>query len=237
MSSKVLLKSFDNHLEITIRNNGVSYIVQDKENKILLRQDINVPTENSDSGLIDFFFSQPELQVFDKNVTIVFDNTTYTLFPNEFFKLESYHSIFELEHGTEEKTTYICEPIKKWGIYFVFRISNKIRSFFEEKYPKAKIKHKIEELLNDRVKQTDGVYTLYNEDTTTIVVVKNNELQLTTSFYTPNVEDSAYFVLSVYEELDLDKKKYPLHLIYVKQQSKALQPLLSKHISDIKIIK
>ncbi len=237
MSSTLPLSSFDNQLEITIRKNGISYVVLNKENNILLRQEINVPTENSESGLIDFFFNQPELQVFDKNVTIIFDNTTYTLFPYELFRLENYQSIFELEHGKVDKTTYIYEPIKKWGVHFVFRLPDKIKFFFEEKYPQAKIKHKIAGLLSDKVKKENGVYVLYSNDTTTIVAVKNNELQLTTSFHTPNLEDAGYFILSTYEELKLEKKRYPLHLIYVKQQVKALQSLLDKHIPEIKIIK
>ncbi len=237
MSLKAPLNSYDNHLEIIIREDGISYLILNKENKVLLSQEINIPTEKSESGLIDFFFNQPELQIFNKNVTIIFDNTTYTLFPNEFFRLEDYQSIFELEHGKKEKSTYTYDLIRKWGVHFVFRISDKINSFFEEKYPQAKIKHKIAELLKEKVHKKDGVYVLYNNDITTIVVVKNNELQLTTSFHTPHLEDSGYFVLSVYEELDCDKEKYPLYIIYVKQQAKALQSLLNKHICNIKIIK
>ncbi len=235
MSEKQPFNSSENYLEITIKKDGVNYVVLDSEKKVLLRQEINVPTDNSGNDIIDFFFNQPELQVFDKNVTITFDNTTYTLFPNELFRKEDYKTLFEIEHKSQENTTYLFHKIEKWELYFVFRISEKINSFFNEKYPQAKIKHSVSQFLKKRVKKDDGVYVLSENTITTIVVVKNGELQLTTSFHTPTDEDATFYILSVYKELELKNEEFPISIFGTKNRKIELKRLLENQIQKIRI--
>ncbi len=236
MSEKQPFNSLDTHLEIIIKKDGVSYSVLNSEKKILLRQDINVPTDNSGNDIIDFFFNQPELQVFDKNVTIIFDNTTYTLFPNELFKLQDYQFLFEIEHSKQENTVYVYEQISSWEFYFVFRISEKIKSFFDEKYPRAKIKHTVLDFLKKKVQKEDGTYVLSKNKITTIVVVLNGELKLATSFYTPMHEDAIYYILSVYKELKLNNNEFPISILGTKQPTKELKTLLENQITNIKTL-
>ncbi len=234
MSEKQPFNSLDNQLKITIKKDGVHYLVLDSEKKILLRQEINLPTENSGNDIVDFFFNQPELQVFDKNVKITFDNTIYTLFPNELFRKEDYKTLFEIEHKSQENSTYLFHKIEKWELYFVFRISEKIKSFFNEKYPQAKIKHSVSQFLKKRVKKEDGVYVLSQNTITTVAVVKNSELQLTTSFHTPTNEDAIFYILSIYKELELKNEEFPVSIFGTKNKQRELKRLLENQIKEIR---
>ncbi len=237
MSQIKSFNSFYNHLEITIQKNEISYTIFDENKKILLRQTMNVSINNTPNQLIDFIFNQPPIQSFDGDIILIFENSFYTLFPHDLFRVEDYQTIFELEHGKIEKASYMSELIENWGVYFVFRISEKIKSFLQKKNPQIEIKHRVAELLNQKVDRKDGVYVLFSKYFTTIIVVKNKELQLTTSFETTTAEDASFFVLSTYEQLKLDKEKDCLNIINVEQQSKELKSILKSYISEIEIIK
>ena len=69
MKESSQLQHPDNNLLIRIHSEGISYVITDENDEVVLQQLINVPAGKlNEVQFFEHFFEQPELRVSDENV-------------------------------------------------------------------------------------------------------------------------------------------------------------------------
>ena len=238
MTDNSLLNSIDNNLNLKICPDGISYVITDENQRILLRQEFNIPVGTAtDMRIFEHFFSQPELQILSENVNIAYESNEYQLIPNDLFSENDLKMVFNLEHGASENESIIYKVLPKWGAHFAFRMPTKILSFFEEKYPEAEIEHHILKLLKKRINKNESALFLnIRKGIVDILAVQNHELLLLNSFQVKTNEDICYFVLNAYEKLQLDKESFLLRIDLNSTVNEELISLLKQYVKELEVI-
>ena len=239
MSENSLLNSTDNTLEINISPDGISYAVSDDNQQVLLRQELNIPIgSNTDMGLFEHFFNQPELQILGENVRILYESNQYQLIPHELFSEKDLNELFAVEHGVSDKETVQYKILPKWGACLAYRLPLLMIAFFQQKYPDAETEHHISLLLKKQLANRETACWLnVRKDAIDILVIQNKHLQLINSYEVKTNEDCCYFVLNVYEQLQLDTESHHLKVIIKKTVNEGLITLLKQYIRNVEIIK
>lgn len=238
MPVETLLNSIDNYLEIMICKRGVRYTVLDEQRNELLKQEINVSTESvSNHQLIDFLLHQPDMLLSENHTTIVFESTPYMLVPNELFRQEDAKILFEIEHGVNEQRDCLFYPIPKWGVHFVFALPRTLQMAFDSKYPHAIIKHRVGEWLKMKITKEDGCYLFVREGEIDVVVIKDETLELVSSYETCSVEDICYYVLQAYEQLLLERMYFPLQIFESKSLKDNVITQLKAYVLNVSVVK
>lgn len=239
MSEKSLLNSADNTLEINISPESISYAVSDDNQQVLLRQELNIPIgPATDMGVFEHFFNQPELQILGENVRIHYESNQYQLIPHELFSEKDMTELFSVEHGASENEAVQYQILPKWGAILTYRLPVRMMAFFRQKFPEAEMEHHIALLLKKQlVNRETACWLNVRKDIIDILVIQNKHLQLVNSFEVKTHEDCCYFVLNVYEQLQLDTETFHLNVIINKSVNEELIKLLKKYIKNVENIK
>ena len=154
----------DNNLLIQIHTEGISYVITDENEEVVLQQLISVPAGKLEEiRFFEHYFEQSELRISDDNVTIVFVNSRYQLVPNDLFRQKDFGDIFELEFGKNEQTKLIYNLLPQWGAHLVYEVSVSLMNFFEKKYPEAEVEHHVYKLLKNKVRKFQCCFCLFEE--------------------------------------------------------------------------
>jgi len=239
MSDKSQLYSVENTLDMRICPDGISYAVSDDNQQILLRQELNIPIgPGTDMGVFEHFFSQPELQILGENVSIFYESNQYQLIPGELFSENDLEKLFSIEHGVSENEIILYKLLPKWGASLAFRISSRIQAFFEHKYPEAVIEHHISLLLKKQLANRETACWLnIRKEMIDLIVIQNKQLQLLNSYPVRSNEDCCYYVLNVFEQLQLDTETFCLKIMSENTVNEQLLVLLKQYVRNVEIIK
>ncbi len=234
-SNPLLINSQENVLEILVKPETIIYSIADDNGQVLLRQEVNILSgKSADIAVYEHFFNQPELQITSENTTIIFSNSQYQLVPSELFREQNMKLIFEVEHGAleDEYLKYLVLP--KWSAHLVFAVPSKMMDFFKSKFPEAEIEHHVGNLLKRKIdKNANAVWAYLRNDAMDLLIVKDNQLHLLSSFEVKTKEDICYFILNAYEQLQLDTEKYTLNVLSEDIVNKDVVELLESYISCV----
>ena len=233
-----ITKKDDNYLSIKVSPYSIVYTVMDDKEQVVLRQEINRMSEKTAfSALNEHFYNQPELNISGENVTVLFENSEYQLIPNEFFREEDALFFFETEFGKSNDETLKFIPLPKWGIHVTFRVPQNLLSLFEEKYPELELTHQIVQLLRNKIdKMHEGTYVNVRKNAIDVIVEKENRLLLANSFDVKTNEDICYFLLNVYEKLNLDNERFKLCILFEEAFNRELLDVLNNYFRAIELI-
>lgn len=227
-----LLHSTDNNLMIRVHPEGISYVITDENDEVVLQQLINVPAGKlKETQFFEHFFEQPELRISDENVSVVFENSRYQLIPNDLFRQDDFRELFEIEFGKDDKTKHLFNLLPQWGIHLVYEVEEPLMDFFDRKYPEAEVEHHLFRLLKEDInKNSNSAFVNLRKEWIDLFVVKDNALLLANPFETKTHEDICYFVLNAYEQLGLDTEMFTLKILSKKGVDKNLVELLKQYI-------
>lgn len=238
MTDKTLLNAIGSYLEITIYQKGVRYVVLDEQRGVLLQQEINFATDAvSEAHLSNILLQQPDLQLPAHHTTIFFESTPYQLIPDELFRAEDTKALFEIEHPLDEQQTPLFYPIPKWGVHFVFSLSQSLQSVFETKYPHATIKHRVGEWLKMKITKQNALYLYVQEGLIDVVLVKDEMLHLVSSYEARSPQDIAYYILKLYETKQLERTSFLLQISESKALDTPTVELLREYVKNVIVVK
>jgi hypothetical protein len=172
-----------------------------------------------------------ETRINHNHIKIIIESNQYVLIPTDFFKLEDVADLLFLEHKISKSDSILFNKIPEFGIVNVFAMPGIILEALTQLFPETEIDHHISELLTDNVKLSteNCAYCRARNKMLDIVAVKNSRINLINSFDYETNEDFLYFVLNVYEKLNLEASKTPL-FVYNIEQKTDLKSLLEKYI-------
>lgn len=238
ISNNDISKIDENYLSIKVSPYSIVYTVIDDMDQVILRQEINrISEKTAFSVLNEHFYNQPELNISGENVTVLFENSEYQLIPNEFFREEDALFFFETEFGKLNDETLKFIPLPKWGIHVTFRVPQNLLSLFEEKYPDLELTHQIVRMLRTKIdKIHEGLYVNVRKNAIDVIVEKENRILLANSFDVKTNEDICYFLLNIFEKLNLDNEQFKLCLLFEDAFNRELLDVLKNYFRWVEIM-
>lgn len=226
----------ENSLLIQIHPEGIFYAIVDENEQVVLQQTINMPAGKiKDLNFLEHFFGEPELRVLSENVSVVFENSNYKLIPNELFRSEDVALIYKMDIEENKDMLLNYNLLPQWGAHLVYEADSYLNDFLIKKFPEAEFEHHIFKLFRKNIKKNkDSVYVNLRKNAIDIIVVKDNNLLITNSYETKTEQDICYFILNIYEQLELDIDIFPLQLLSEKSITDSLIELIKQYIINVK---
>ncbi len=225
-------KSTANSYELSIRidSDGFSLSVFDQSNSLLSTKRI-VETLHTLSlpELMTLINSETQLN-FNK-ARIIFESESYVIIPLALFKVEEAADFLLLEHKPNQTDSILFNKIPELGIVNIFSVPGIVHEAMSQLFPNTAIEQHISYFITENIKSKTehSVYCWTRNKRLDIMVFKEAKLQLINSFTYQTSEDFAYFVLNVYDKLELDMHKCPLILLNAREKPE-LREILEKYL-------
>ena len=225
-------KSTANSYELSIRidSDGFSLSVFDQSDSLLSTKRI-VETLHTLSlpELMTLINSETQLN-FNK-ARIIFESESYVIIPLALFKVEEAADFLLLEHKPNQTDSILFNKIPELGIVNIFSVPGIVHEAMSQLFPNTAIEQHISYFITENIKSKTehSVYCWTRNKRLDIMVFKEAKLQLINSFTYQTSEDFAYFVLNVYDKLELDMHKCPLILLNAREKPE-LREILEKYL-------
>ena len=223
-------------LLMEIGENYFRYIIYDKHTHKIwgLRQyhfDIS-PEKPALEYLHDLLQNDEYLVEPVKEAVVIYNYCDCSLWPEEYFHVESNKPLIELIYGNAHKGLILCEKIKGWDLYTVYRVPREIHTLLQQKFTSGKYWHFYSlwlSQLDRKSMQMPVIHAVFYTDKFVVTVFDKNSVLLMQSYSYQTPEDVVYYLLSICKNLDLDPEKVPLHLSGLVDKDSALFHELYKY--------
>ena len=161
----------------------------------------------------------------------VFESESYVIIPLALFKVEEAADFLLLEHKPNQTDSILFNKIPELGIVNIFSVPGIVHEAMSQLFPNTAIEQHISYFITENIKSKTehSVYCWTRNKRLDIMVFKEAKLQLINSFTYQTSEDFAYFVLNVYDKLELDMHKCPLILLNAREKPE-LREILEKYL-------
>ncbi|WP_081211542.1 DUF3822 family protein [Salegentibacter sediminis] len=181
--------------------------------------------------------NEKELQQNIGEISLIFDNSLYTLVPSKLF-LEDQASNYLKFNTRILKTDFIAhDEINPAGAVCVYIPYANIINYFFDKYGEFEYKHSISVLLDYLLKKeksnSPAVYLYNKSGSYDLVVIEDGKLVFCNSFQYETPEDFLYYLLFTAEQLNLDPEKFNLRLFGNISEESDLYQLAYTYIKNI----
>lgn len=141
-------------------------------------------------------------------------NSRFTLIPEALFIENEKESYFNFLHERESGETVLYDWLEHLGIYTVYSISGTCRKELDKVFPKVTLCHISSVLIWNiwmSVKNMAGrrVFLNLREGQFDLLVFEGNQLKYCNIFHFLTAEDIAYYIIFVFEQLDLNPEEIP----------------------------
>jgi len=234
-------EGLDNQLEhstllMEIGENFFRYIVYDKQtHKILgLRQyhfDVS-PEKPALESLSEILQNDNHLNQPAKETVLIYNYCDSCLWPERYFHVETNKPIIELVYGNAHKGLILCDKVKGWELYSVYRVPREIHSLFQQKFSSGRYWHFYTLWLTQQEKttvNTPAIHSIFYSDKFIVTVFDQTGVVLMQSYSYQTPEDVVYYLLSICKNFDIHPDKVPLHLSGLMDKDSALFKELYKY--------
>jgi len=222
-------KSNEYHLSILASENGFAYAILDTNtNKYLALNFAKV----SNFGKVDITSSF-------KSVTCAIAHNKFTLIPSALFDEENKESLLGFNHEVKTDEEIFSNTLHNLEAKNLFTVSKSLVAEIRKQFPNANFIHSstsfMEGLLvqhknNSGKKVFANFYSNYFE----IVILDGKELLFSNAFSYKTPEDIAYYILFVYEQLNLNPEMIELVLSGEIEKTAKEHSLLYTYIRNVK---
>jgi hypothetical protein len=171
----------------------------------------------------------------------IIGNSRFTLIPEALFVETGKESYFNFLHERESGEAVFSDRIEHLGIYTVYGISGHCRKDLERVFPKAALYHISGVLIGNiwrNVKNMTGrkVFLNLREGQFDLLVFEGNQLKYCNAFHFHTPEDIAYYVIFVFEQLNLNPEETGLALLGNVERFSPVFDLLFRYIRNIEFV-
>jgi hypothetical protein len=200
------------HLSLELREKEVVACLLDKHlNKYIAWAtfSINGKEKSTSDALKEDFFASTIA-----DTSVVFTPNSSILVPALYFKKELVNDYLGFQQLDKLNETPCFDYIKNLDSYNLYTVNNESLSIMREVFPNASFRHHssifIEYLLiENKSMHEDKVYITVFNKYMDVAVLQSGKLVLSNRFYYENDSDFMYYLLWVYEQLNLDTEKVP----------------------------
>lgn len=238
----------NSHLSIQIDLDGFSFCIINSDLKEITALYTYEYFENNSSldrvlkNIQQIILEEPLLQKQYLSVNITFKNKLNTFVPLPLFDEQLAASYLQYTVKVLTNDFVAHDTIAKHQLVNVYIPFINITNFFLDQFGPFNYQHAatvlVEKLIDISKENTvTNVYVHVSKNDFDVVVIKQNELILYNSFTLNTTEDFAYFILFIFEQLQLDRDTDKIVLLGNIDQQSELYKLIFKYIRNIEFLK
>jgi hypothetical protein len=168
-------------------------------------------------------------------------NSRFTLIPEALYLDTDKESYYTFLHEQENGEAVYSDRLEHLGIYTVYGIPGHCRKDLDRFFPKATLCHVSSVLIGNiwmNVKNMSGrkVFLNLHEGQFDLLVFEGKQLKFCNSFHFLTPEDVAYYVIFVFEQLNLNPEETGLVLLGNVDKFSPVFDLLSRYIRNIEFV-
>lgn len=237
----------NSHLSIQINLDGFSFCILNndlKEITALYHFDYfenNLTLDNILINIQQIVLEEPLLQNKYQSVNITIKNKLNTFVPLELFEEQLVSNYLQYSTKVLSNDFITHDVLEKDQLVNVYIPFVNITNFFLDQFGPFNYKHAgtvLVERLIDLNKDSDTikVYVHVSKNDFEIIVLKQQELILYNSFVLNTYEDFAYFILFIFEQLQLDRDVHNIILLGDIDNQSNLYKLIYKYVRNIEFL-
>jgi Protein of unknown function (DUF3822) len=210
------------HLRLSIGVEGVSYIIKNAENKLIVWEthtwENRLPVTQLHKRLQGLVRQDAVLQHRYASVSVAIATGHTVLVPNEWFAPNDATAYFENTTGDDlQEQTVLYDSIANYGLHALYAIPQALASAIKTCFPQGKTEHSSRAILaavhrvaTERTQLC--VYAFVRAGNVTIAVAEPEKLWLLNTYSYQTTKDFLYFILLAYQQLHLNAERTPLIL-------------------------
>jgi len=171
----------------------------------------------------------------------IIGNSRFTLIPEALFLENEKESYFNFLHEREAGEAVFSDRLRHLEIYTVYSIPGHCSKEIDKVFPKVTLCHISSVLISNiwmNVKNMTGrkVFLNLREGQFDLLVFEGNQLKYCNAFHFQTPEDIAYYVIFVFEQLNLNPEEINLSLLGNMDRFSPVYDLLFRYIRNIDFI-
>jgi hypothetical protein len=172
----------------------------------------------------------------------IIGNSRFTLIPEALYIENEKESYFNFLHEQETGESVLSDRISHLGIYTVYSIPATCREYINKLFPKVTLCHISSVLISNiwmSAKNMTGCKVFLNlrEEQFDLLAFEGNQLKYSNAFRFHTAEDIAYYVIFVFEQLNLNPEEVHLALLGNIDKFSPVFELLFRYIRDIEFVR
>ncbi|KPK86928.1 MAG: hypothetical protein AMS27_03955 [Bacteroides sp. SM23_62_1] len=168
-------------------------------------------------------------------------NARSTLLPSALFDKNNLKKYFEFNHILHDLDELHANHLKSPDAYLIFPVHHEIANIFIRHYPRLKFFNQatpfIEYALHNVGDGTEATYLNIYKDFFDIVVIRNHSLILHNTFQYRNEQDFIYFIMNVFDKIQLNPGTCPVYLSGMIEKKSAMSGIVKKFIKTVHFAK
>ena len=171
----------------------------------------------------------------------IIGNSRFTLIPETLFLESEKESYFNFLHEREASEAVFSDRLEHLGIYTVYSIPGHCRKEMDKVFPKVTLCHISSVLIGNiwmNVKNIAGrkVFLNLREGQFDLLVFEGKQLKYCNAFHFLTPEDITYYVIFVFEQLNLNPEEISLALLGNVEKFSPVFDLLFRYIRNIEFV-
>jgi ABC-type oligopeptide transport system ATPase subunit len=160
--------------------------------------------------------------------------------PNSLFDVSEKEALLKFNHSPDEGEVIVTDHLPNLDAKNIYSLSAEVKKIFQDQYTHLSINHCsssfIEQVLLTN-KHNESKITLVNLQTSAmeIAVINSGKLLFYNSFAYQSPEDIIYFLLFVFEQLQLNPETISVELFGELEKNSPAYQLIYKYIRNIKL--
>lgn len=222
-------------LSIRFSSGGFSLYAYDENNNLLSsRTESEELFSKSKEEIIEILSKIDELNLNFRNVRIILETEIYSILPIAVYTPENEFHLLKLHHSNiTHDDKILTNELTAWDAILIFSVPGQLHAVLSGIAPEVSIEHHIPAFINDYVELENdkNVNVWLRSNHMDVVVLEKWNLIFINSFEFKTDEDFIYFILKVYEKLELETEQCGLKIHNVKKRT-SLTDLASKYIKN-----
>lgn len=197
----------------------------------------DLSTENSLRRVENTFYDLPLLVDDYNRVKVVFDTTSFLIIPKDVNSEDDHRSLFSYTFP-EFEGDLISIPLKHCDAQIILGIEKGIKAFLERTYANLYIAHSLNPLIDFFMKRAllsnvNKMYVTLIGNKAYVTASANGNLLLANVFDYQNIDDVAFFILSLWKNVNFDALTDEIQIAGDNNHRQELMSILRKYIAFV----
>ena len=227
-----------NSLSILFSSDGFSLYIHDENNQLISSKTVEFELLKQTIDELHYMLDNiRELKLSYKSIRIIYETNQYTLIPHKLFDIDSIRHFLYLQHPDSKKfENFAYNHLLAWDIYIAFAVPNNLYEVLAKIFPEIELQHHIYCFINDKVplQKLSSIFVIDRNDMIDVIAIEKGTFQLVNSYKYASPETALYYILKVYEQLQLDVDQCVTFLNTNKSNS-TLEVIIKTYIKNYEI--
>jgi hypothetical protein len=210
--------SSKNRLFVELGQHHIAIYVIDPSSNTLIDLEMVKLNEELNSLLLQTYLEEKGINPEKcRNINLVLNTKEFALIPSNLYNPSFNRHLIETIHGDMLDLQLSADELSFFDAVNVYGVQREINTVLDRFFPNANRKHKNACYVKDIASQLDAlppqiIKIFFSPSHIDVLIVKNSTLQFIQKFYYETTDDLLYYILTLTEKFNLDKKSLFVYL-------------------------